>query len=178
MRKQFRPLALLTCITAAAAFGGQIAAADTGAPASQTQVKGGQHQHRGDRAERHRGHRGERHFKRMAQELGLTDQQKSQAKTLFEGSRAENKPMFQALMTAKRQLRTLVQSGSADEAAIRAQAAKVAGAEADLAVKRAQGTKQFLALLTPDQVTKYQAMQAKREAKPMRFGGCDKAPMQ
>jgi periplasmic protein CpxP/Spy len=163
MRKQLRPLAMFACIAATTAFGSQLAIADTGpAPASgSAQVQCDQHQHKG--------HRGHRYFKKMARALGLTDQQKAQVKELFKTRRAQNKPLFVALMTEKHQLRTLVQSGSADEAAIRAQAAKVASAEADLAVQRAQGTKQFLALLTPDQVTKLRALQAKRDLKFQKF---------
>jgi protein CpxP len=165
MRKQLRPLALFTCITAAAAFGSQIALADTGAPSDRPEARcGEQHQHKG-----HNGHRGHRFFKKMAKELGLTDQQKTQAKALFEAGRAQNRPLFTALMTEKHQLRNLVHSGSADEAAIRAQSAKVAAAEADLAVKRAQGAKQFLALLTPDQVTKLRVLQAERDKKFEKF---------
>jgi periplasmic protein CpxP/Spy len=158
MRKQLRPLALFTCLTAVTAFGSQIAAADTSSPDDRSEVKCG---------EQHKGHRG--HLKKMARELGLSDQQKTQAKALLETNQAQNKPLFSTLMTAKHQLRELVQSGSADEAAIRAQAAKVAAAEADLAVKRAQDAKQFLALLTPDQVTKFKAFQAKRAQKSKKF---------
>lgn len=163
MRKQLIRLAVLTCITAAAAFSSQIAAADTGAPSDRAEA-GCRHQHQGQA--RHRGHH---FFKKMARELGLTDQQKTQAKALFEADRAQNKQQFSALITNKQQLRGLVHSGTADEAAIRAQSAKVAAVEADLAVKRAQATRQFLALLTPEQVTKLRAIEAKRELKFKKF---------
>ena len=159
MRKQLRHLALVTCITAAAAFSSQIAAADPGSPSGRPEA-GCNQQHQCNA-----GHRGHHFFKKMARELGLTDQQKSQVKALFASNRAQNKPLFSAMMTSKQQLRALVRSG-ADETAVRAQAAKVAASEADLAVKRAQATRQFLALLTPDQLAKLRAMQAKRE---MRF---------
>ena len=161
MRKPLRHLALFTCITAAA-FGSQIAAADTNSPADRPEVSSGQRQ-------QHKGQRGHRFFKKMARELDLTDQQKTQAKALMESHRAQNKPLFSDLRAAKHRLRALVQSGSADEAAVRAQAAKVAAAEADLAVRRAQGAGQFMALLTPDQVTKLKAIQAKREQKRQGF---------
>ena len=159
MRKQLRRLALFTCLTAASALGSQVAFADTGAP---DQGQQGQ-------CQKHKGHRGHRFFKKMARQLGLTDQQKAQAKELFQTNRAQNKPLFGALMTARHDLRAMIQSGAADETAIRAQSAKVAAAQADLAVKRAQATKQFLALLTPDQVTKLKAIQAKRELKFQKF---------
>ena len=164
MRRQLGQLALFTCITAASAFGSQIAFADNSSPEGRPEARSGQHHQKG--------HRGQGHFKKMVKELGLTDQQKTQAKVLYENNRAQNKPLFSALMTEKHQLRALVHSGSADEAAIRAQAAKVAFVEADLAVKRAQGAKQFLALLTPDQITKLKAIETKREAKFKEFRSC------
>lgn len=74
----------------------------------------------------------------------------------------------------RRQLRSLVHSGSSDEGTIRAQAAKVAEAEADLAVGKAAAARKFLALLTPQQVTKYQGIMAQREGKVKRLGCCDK----
>lgn len=168
MRKPLRHLALFTCITAAA-FGSQIATADTNSPPDRPEVRSGQRQ-------QHKGHRGHRFFRKMARELDLTDQQKTQAKALMDSHRAQNKPLFDDLRAAKHQLRALVQSGSADEAAVRAQAAMVAAAEADLAVQRAQGAKRFLALLTPDQVTKLKAIQAKREQKRKGFGAEEWSP--
>ena len=159
MRRQFRILALLASIGAATAFGAQMAAAHPVSPAGKKEAASGQQAHK------HRGERGAHFFNRMAKELGLTEQQKTQAKALKESLRSENKEFFEGMVTEKRKLRSLVHSGTADEAAVRAQAAKVAAAEAELAVKKAQGAKQFLALLTPEQVNKYHALQDKREAK-------------
>lgn len=170
MRKQLRRLALFTSLTAATALGGQLAFADTDSPSDQPEA-GCQMQHQG-----HKGHGGHRFFKRMAKALGLSDQQKAQAKTLFQNTRAQNKPLLADLMTARQQLRALVQSGSADETAIRAQSAKVAAAQTELTVKRAQAMKQFLALLTPEQVSKLQAIQAKRAQKGARFLQDEEAP--
>ena len=167
MRKQLRPLVLLTCITAATAFGGTLAIADNDSPTDQHGVKSEQHHYKGQR--------GHREFRKIARELGLTEQQKTQAKTLFESNQGQNKPLFKALLAAKHDLRTLVQSGNAEEAAIRSQSAKVAAAEAELAVQRAQETKQFLALLTPDQGAKLKAIQAKRELKSRKFLSCKKS---
>jgi len=165
MRKQLRPLVLFACL-AATAFGSQIAAAETGSPTTGAEVRCG-HDHQGHHGRD--GHRGRHFFKKMARALGLTDQQKSQAKALYASNRAENKPLLATLLTERQQLRALILSGSADEAAIRAQSARVAAVEADLAVRRGQGSRQFLALLTPDQVTKLKGIEAARE---LRFQGC------
>lgn len=175
MRKLFRLFALVACLGAATAWGAQVAAANTSSASEKTELKSGSKQHQ------HKGQRGQHYFGKIAKELGLSEQQKTQAKALHERLRGENKELFGALRTERRQLRSLIHSGTADEAAIRAQAAKVASVEADLAVKKAQGAKQFLALLTADQVAKYQALQAKMESKRGgkfgHFGGCDERPM-
>jgi periplasmic protein CpxP/Spy len=170
MRKEFRTLALFTCITAASAVGAQFAAADTGS----------RHEGKPNCGEQHRRHgqRGEHFFKKLAKELGLNDQQKSQAKAILEASRAQNKPYFKAMMTEKRQMKELILTGSADEAAIRAQSAKVAAAEADLAVQRAKEAKQLLALLTPEQKTKLKTIMDKREQKFRQHMHGDDAPEQ
>ena len=160
MRRQFRILALLASIGAATAFGAQMAAAHPGSSADTTKEAAS-----GQKAHKHKGQRGAHFFDRMAKELGLTEQQKTQARALKENQRSENKELFEGMVTEKRKLRSLVHAGSADEAAVRAQAAKVAAAEAEMAVKKAQGAKEFLALLTPEQVNRYHALQAKREAK-------------
>lgn len=153
MKRDLTKLALLACITAAATFGGQTAFAGyTGADPS---PGAGQHQKHG------KGHRGD-FFKKMARELKLTDQQQTQAKSLFESSRAEHKPLMENLRAERSRMQDLVRSGSADEAAIREQAAKVAALQADLAVSSARAAKQFLALLTPAQAAELKGLQEKR----------------
>ncbi|WP_026842251.1 Spy/CpxP family protein refolding chaperone [Citrifermentans bremense] len=154
MKRDLRKLALLACITATAAFGGQTAFA--GYTGTDPSPEAGQHQ-------KHRkGHRGGDFFKKMARELKLTEQQQAQAKSLFKSSRAEHKPLMESLRAERSQMQDLVRSGSADEAAIREQAAKVAALQADLAVSRARTAKQFLALLTPAQAAELKVLQKKR----------------
>ena len=166
MRRELKALALFTCITAATAFGSQTASAHYGG--EHPEARSGQQQKR-------HGHQGERFFKRMAKELALSDQQKTEAKALFEAGRAKHKPLHDALRAARHQLQTLVHSGSSDEGAIRAEAAKVAALESDLAVQRAQQARQLLTLLTPEQAAKLKEMKGKhRGAKG--FEGCQEGP--
>lgn len=101
----------------------------------------------------------------MAKRLGLSEQQKAQAKAIFQANRTQAQPLMASLRTERHQLRQLIHSGSADEAAIRAQSAKVASVQADLAVQRAKTAKQLMALLTPDQQAKLKELQAQREEK-------------
>lgn len=168
MRRELKVLALFTCITAATAFGSQTASANYGMKGEHPEARAGQEQKR-------HGHQGERFFKRMAKELGLSDRQKIEAKALFEAGRAKHKPLHDALRAERHQLQTLVHSGSADEGAIRAEAAKVASLESDLAVQRAQQARQFRALLTQEQAAKLKEMKGKhKDAKG--FEGCQEGP--
>ncbi|MCM0083784.1 Spy/CpxP family protein refolding chaperone [Geomonas sp. Red32] len=160
MRQHLRPLAMITFLTAATTFGGQLAFAETTpaqSPDTTVAQPGHGHQHHG----RKEGHRREMFFKRIAKQLGLSDQQKSQAKAIMQASREENKPLFKAMMDERGKMRDLVLSGNADEAAIRAQSAKVAQAQADLAVKKSQEVAKLRALLTPEQNTKLNTILAK-----------------
>ena len=166
MTKSLRSLVLVAGIVSATAFGCNFALADDTAATPAPAQAQGEHQHHCHKGKQHRGHR---LFARLARKLSLTDQQKIQVKAIFKENRAQAKPTFVSLMTEKHQLRNLIQSGNADEAAIRAQSAKVSGLEANLAVQRANGAKQFMALLTPDQLTKLKAMQAHREQRFQKF---------
>ncbi|WP_136516140.1 Spy/CpxP family protein refolding chaperone [Geomonas edaphica] len=152
MKRQMKRLMLFACITATTVLGSQSAFAGYGA--------GGDGRMGGCEQQKHKGHGGM--FRKMARELGLTDAQKQQVRTLFEAERQKNKPTFAALGTERRALRDLVHSGSADEGAIRAQSAKVAGLQADLAVARAAVAKQVLALLTPEQAAKFKELKRGR----------------
>jgi len=160
MKKIVRSLLVLGCLVSTTALGSQFAFADEAGPATD---------HFQGECQKHGQHNRRHEFGRMMKELKLTDQQKAQAKALFKANRPAMKPLFVNLVTAKHQLRTLIESGSADQAAIQAQSTAVATAEANLAVQKAQNTKQFLALLTPDQLTTYKAIQAKREARFQKF---------
>lgn len=148
MKKQLRAITLFTCLAAVAALGVPASWADT-APPVPAQGSG---MHRHGRCDcRRDGHRHHRFFAKLARELQLTDEQQKAARALFKEERANDKPLFESLRGERHRLRNLVVSGTAGDAAIRAQSAKVAGLEADLAVSRAEGVKKFQALLTPKQ---------------------------
>jgi protein CpxP len=103
------------------------------------------------------------HLKQMAKELGLDAQQKAQVKDILKTNHDVAKPLMDKMMTEKRAMRTLVQAETVDEAAIRTQSAKIAAVEADLAVNRAQLAQKLRAVLTPDQIQKFKAIQEKRD---------------
>lgn len=105
------------------------------------------------------------HHKKIAAELGLSAQQKHDIKGIIANHKPQIQPLRKELVAERRALRTLIQSETFDEAAIRAQSAKVATTEADMAVERAKMAQQIRAVLTPEQIQKYLAMQAKRDHK-------------
>ncbi len=97
----------------------------------------------------------------FGQKLGLSDAQKAQAKAIFEGNRGAMKPIFTNLRGEEKNLQALIHADNLDEAAIRAETAKIAGIQADLNVNRAKVGAQFRAILTPAQVAILKAMPRK-----------------
>jgi protein CpxP len=109
------------------------------------------------------GYRHGHHFKKMAAELGLSDQQQLQIKEIMKKNRPRFEPLMQQKKTEQRALRTLIQGDTIDDGAIRAQAAKLSAVEADLAVQRAHGAQEIRKVLTTEQVKKFRELQAKRD---------------
>lgn len=110
-----------------------------------------------------------KHFKKMAAELGLTTEQNRAILDIFTKNRPLAAPLLKQLATERRALRALIQAEAVDEAAIRAQSAKVAAVEADLAVQRAHGAQEIRKVLTPEQIQKFKTIQEKRDSKFDRF---------
>lgn len=106
-----------------------------------------------------------RHFKQMAKELQLTQQQQRQIRDIFARSRPTAEPYFKQLMVERHALRSLVQADTIDEAAIRAESAKMAAVLADLAVHRAQVSHEIRSVLTPEQITRGKELQDQRDKK-------------
>ena len=103
------------------------------------------------------------HFKRMATELGLSAQQKQGIRAIYEKNRAQYHPLLKQLAAERHALRALIQADAVDEAAIRAQSARVAAIQADLAVLRAHMGQEVRKLLTPEQAQKLRAFQEKMD---------------
>ena len=101
-------------------------------------------------------------FRKFEQRLGLTDAQKVQTKALFQANRDIVKPIITSLRAEQKYLQSLIHADTIDEAAIRAETAKIAGIQADLNVNRAKNDAQFRAILTPSQVAILKSLQQKR----------------
>lgn len=105
----------------------------------------------------------------MAQELNLTDTQKSQIEAILKEQEPVVKPLIEQLVKERHALRDVISATPVDEAAIRAQSAKVAAVEANLAVARAQTKARIAPLLTPEQQAKAKELRAKHEERMQRF---------
>lgn len=87
-------------------------------------------------------------------ELGVSQAQRQQIHAVLCESRPAMKPLVAQYVQERRTLRETIHTAPVDEAAIRAQAARVAQIEADLDVKRAHISERIRAVLTPEQVEK------------------------
>ena len=87
-------------------------------------------------------------------ELGVTDAQKQQIHAILRQARPTLQPLVKQYVQERRTLRKTIHTAPVNEAAIRAQAARVAQIEADLDVKRAYVSDRIRAVLTPPQVEK------------------------
>ncbi len=172
MKKNLGKFVVLAGIASAGILGSQVVQADYVKDGNQVQEKcrqQGEHkdsQH-GDHKQGHRCGGKERHhgFGKIAERLGLSVAQKAQVKDIFEKNRPQSEPLRKELITAKRELRGLAMAEKTDEVAIRAQATKLAGIEADMAIQRARVSGQIRAILTPEQLEKFRAFQKEQSLK-------------
>ncbi len=111
-------------------------------------------------------------IRRGLAQLGLTDQQKTQIKAIFQGHKADIQGFASRMPPARQALHHAIVSG-ADEAAIRQAAAGVAAVEADMAVFRAAVRAQVFTVLTPDQQAKANQLQQQAQ---QRWMGRRKGP--
>jgi len=108
---------------------------------------------------------GKSRFRMKLAQLGVTSDQKAQVKTILRKYQPTAQPLIQEVVTERRALRDTIRAETIDEAAIRAQAAKVASLEADLAVERAHVAHEIRAVLTPVQIQKLKDMQIDADAR-------------
>ena len=102
---------------------------------------------------------GKSRFAQRLAQLGLTADQKAQVKTILRKYQPTAGPLIKQVVTERRALRDTIHAETIDETAIRAQAAKVASLESDLAVQRAHVSHDIRAVLTPEQLQKVKDME-------------------
>lgn len=113
--------------------------------------------------QKHEGHGGmmEHHnrFPWVLQEkLGLTGKQAGEISDIMKEEHQKAKPLFEAVHKERRALMDVARSG--DQAAIKAQAGKLADAEAAVAVHHAACHKRIAAVMTKEQAEKFEKMAA------------------
>ncbi len=104
-----------------------------------------------------RGHEG-----RLFDQLGLSDAQQAQIKTIREAGGMLSKPLHDQLRVIHDQLATLTESATLDEAAVRAAATRKAAIDIELAVIGARTQNAVLRVLTPEQRAKLAQLRQNR----------------
>jgi len=99
-------------------------------------------------------------------ELDLTDDQKTQIKSIAESHQAEFKAVGDKMRAAREGMRALIEADTLDESAVRAKSVEVAAAEADAAILNAKVRAQTLQVLTSEQLAKLKELQASRQGGP------------
>ena len=110
-----------------------------------------------------------RHIERVADELGVTDAQRDEIRSILDGAREQARPMADAL----RDNRQALMDASAPESYDDALVAQLADAQGDLIsqmiVLKSRTRANVLTVLTPEQRTQLEAMREERRSH--RFGG-------
>ncbi len=97
--------------------------------------------------------------------LDLDNAQRDQIKAVLEKNLPVVKPNLQRLVQEHRALKAVMRKSPADEAAIRAQSAKVAAVQGDIAIQRANLNAELRAVLRPEQAAEFEKMEKKFQAK-------------
>jgi Spy/CpxP family protein refolding chaperone len=100
-------------------------------------------------------------LERAKEKLGLSDAQVTQIKAVLKGDKVNPTSLLARLHAARAGLRSAIQAPDATEASVRAASAKVAAAEADLAVERLRLFGKISPILTEDQRAKLSEMQSR-----------------
>ena len=98
------------------------------------------------------------------QQLGLSDDQRTQIRSAMSAHRDEFKALFDRARAARHAQQTAVEQVPMNEQQVRAATSDVAAVEADMAVLRARVHEQVYSVLTPDQQTKLKALKDQRAA--------------
>ena len=104
-----------------------------------------------------------RMLQRIGEKLNLTGDQKAQIKSIFRSERDTLAPLLAALHEARENLRAAIRASDANETSVRAASAKVAAAEADLAVERMKLYGKIAPILTDEQKQQLAEMQQRAD---------------
>jgi len=102
-------------------------------------------------------------LQRMANKLNLTADQRAQIRAVLAGEKGALKPLVAALHDARKNLRAAIHASDANETTVRAASAKVAAAQADLAVERMKLYGKIAPILTEAQRRQLADLQAQAD---------------
>jgi periplasmic protein CpxP/Spy len=112
----------------------------------------------------------------FAKQLNLTDEQKTQMKTVMQKERPTMKPLMQQQHQIDLQLRQYVQ-GPFDQGKVQALATQKSQVQAQITVAETQVHNQLYQLLTPEQQAQLKQMEANHEARmQQRMNSMNQAP--
>lgn len=94
---------------------------------------------------------GGRGFERIAQKLNLTDEQKTQVKTILEDSKTRVKPLVESLKENRKQSENLGFDGTFNEEQVNQIAASQSETMKQLFIEKEKTKAQIFAILTPEQ---------------------------
>ena len=94
---------------------------------------------------------GGRGFERVAEKLNLTDEQKTQVKSILEESKTRVKPLMESMRENRKQLENLGTDGTFNEEQVNQLAAQNAETMKQLFVEKEKTKAQIFAVLTPEQ---------------------------
>jgi Spy/CpxP family protein refolding chaperone len=100
--------------------------------------------------------------------LDLSSAQQDQIKAIWQKEKPTLQPLMQQMKQFHSQMNQLDQSGTFDEAKVRALATQQSQTMIELAVQHARIKSEMFQVLTPDQKTKFAEFQAKREQRMQR----------
>ena len=103
----------------------------------------------------------------MTDTLDLTDAQQAQAKAILDKEKPNFQTLMQQMADGHKQMRTLEESPTFDEATVRAQATKQAQTMTELIVTKARVKSELFAILTTDQRTKATKLMNRHEERMM-----------
>lgn len=98
---------------------------------------------------------------RIANELGLSDEQKAQAKQILEDSKNRIQPLMEKMKESRQQSKDLGKDGNFDEAKVSELAANQAETMRQLFIEKEKTKAQLFAIMTPEQREKAGQMQDK-----------------
>lgn len=112
---------------------------------------------------------------RMADELGLSDAQRSRMQTIFAEAKSGNEPLWQEMQAAREQMHNLMGSG-ASEAELQAQHGRMQALRQQMSDRHFSMMMAVREVLTPEQRTKFQEMHSQHGRMGGNHGGMGRGP--